>query len=182
MKETVSKSEKKRIFKRVEAAAIEMADLSNRDLGKLPDNDEIKSEVMACRGLKGGARKRQIKYLAKIMRQFDVDEIFEFLDKIKGTSLQENKIFHEAERLRDILINDALESYQNCLRDGIVWEPHWQSDVLDSMVTSYPEGEVNEMRKSIYQYVKSRNRLHYRELFRIIKATIEFEERKKKVT
>ncbi len=159
---------------------MQLADLSNKALGNFPGDEEISKEIIACRGLKGGARKRQIKYLAKVLRQYPMDDIYEYLTKIKGSDLKEKQKFHEAERLRDALVNDAMESFQLCQKEQTTWEPDWHSDILEQTTEMYPEAKENDLRKTIYQYVKSRNSLHYRELFRMLKATIELQERKKK--
>ncbi|PID72990.1 MAG: hypothetical protein CR992_00465, partial [Desulfobacterales bacterium] len=54
----ISKSEMKRRFKQVEEAAAELALLSDNDLKKLPASDLVKEEIVACRSVKAGARKR----------------------------------------------------------------------------------------------------------------------------
>ena len=181
MAEIVSKSEQKRRFKQIEEVARELAELSNNDLKKLPCDDEIKEEIKATRGLKGGARKRQIKYLAKVMRQTPMDTIYEFLSAAKGSKLKEDQVFHEAERLRDVLINEAMEDFQNCKKMNVAWEPSWHSDILEEIKVSYPTLDGAVIRKTIYQYVKSYNKVHYRELFRMIKAAMEQEEIRKKM-
>jgi ribosome-associated protein len=180
MTEKLSRSEQKRTFRRIEEAAAELADLSNNDLKKFPGSKEITDEIMACRGLKGGARNRQIKYLAKIMRQEPLDDIYTFLTDIKGSDLYKKGVLHEAERLRDTLINEAMEDHQRCLRAQIPWEPVWESDIISHVVEKYQSLNANEIRKSVYQYVKSRNILHYRELFRMLKAAIDYEEIRRK--
>ena len=180
MTEKLSRSEQKRTFRRIEEAAAELADLSNNDLKKFPGGKEITDEIMACRGLKGGARNRQIKYLAKIMRQEPLDDIYTFLTDIKGSDLQKKGVLHEAERLRDTLINEAMEDHQRCLRAQIPWEPVWESDIISHVVEKYQSLNAGEIRKSVYQYVKSRNILHYRELFRMLKAAIDYEEIRRK--
>jgi ribosome-associated protein len=180
MTEKLSRSEVKRSFKQIEEAAEVLADLSNNDLKKFPGNKEIQDEILACRGLKGGARKRQIKYLAKVMRQTPMEDIYEYLTNIKGSDLHQKQVFHEAERLRDALINQAMEDHQLCLRNQIPWEPDWKSPAIDQIVRKYQDLDGDTVRKSVYQYVRSRNRVHYRELFRMIKAVIDLEEIKKK--
>jgi ribosome-associated protein len=180
MIEKQSRSELKRSFKRIEEAAEVLSELSNSDLRKFPGSPEIREKILACRGLKGGARKRQIKYLAKVMRQEPLDDIYTFLTEVKGSDLQEKEVFHEAERLRDALINEALEDHRQCLQMQVPWEPVWESDILDQAVQTYAGLHENELRKSVYQYVKSRNRVHYRELFRMLKAVIDQEAIRKK--
>ncbi|MDR3630646.1 MAG: ribosome biogenesis factor YjgA [Desulfocapsaceae bacterium] len=180
MTEILSRSEQKRAFKRIEDAAAELADLSNNDLKKFPGGQEIVDEILVCRTLKGGARNRQIKYLAKVMRQAPLDEIYTFLTDIKGSDLRHKEVFHEAERLRDTMINEAMEDHQRSLRLQVPWEPVWESDIIDHAVGKYPSLNPGEIRKSIFQYVKSRNIVHYRELFRMLKSAIDYEETRKK--
>ena len=43
-------------------------------------------------------------------------------------------------------------------------------------VERYPDLSEGEIRKITYSYVKTRNRAHYRELFRMIKAAIDQDE------
>ncbi len=180
MTERISRSEQKRSLKRIEEAAAVLSELTNSDLQKFPGSKEIYDEILACRGLKGGARKRQIKYLAKVLRQEPLDDIYTFLTNIKGSNLQEKEVFHEAERLRDAMINEAVEDHQRCRQMQVPWEPDWESELIDETMEKYSGLKENEMRKSVYQYVKSRNRVHYRELFRMLKAAIDMEAVRKK--
>jgi len=180
MSEKTSRSELKRAFKRIEEAAAVLAELSNGDLQKFPGRREVRDEILACRGLKGGARKRQIKYLAKVMRQEPLDDIYTFLTEIKGSDLQAKEIFHHAERLRDAMINEALVDHLQCQQMQVPWEPTWESDTIEEAVRNYAGLKEIDLRKSVYQYVQSRNRVHYRELFRMLKAAIDEEAIRKK--
>ncbi len=180
MSEKPSRSELKRTFKRIEEAAAVLAEFSNSDLQKFPGSREIHDEILACRGLKGGARKRQIKYLAKVMRQESLDDIYTFLTDIKGSDLQEKDAFRQAERLRDSIINEAMEEHRQCLQMQVPWEPVWESTLIEQVVQEYSGLNENDLRKSVYQYVRSRNRVHYRETFRMLKAAIDREAIRKK--
>ena len=175
MTERISKSARKRKFKQEEKGAEELALLSDKDLKTFPGSKDVKDVIISCRGLKGGARKRQIKYLAKMMRLEAVDEIFNYLVEKKGSQLKSNIIHKEAERLRDVIINEAIDDQHNCLQHGIPWEPNWPGEELDAVVQRYPFDE-GDLRKSVYQYVRTRIHGHYREVFRILKAAVEKEE------
>ncbi len=180
MAELISRSEQKRIYKQVEELAREVADLSDKDLKKFPGGAVIHEEILATRGLKGGSKKRQIKYLAKVLRQGPLDDIYLFVAKRKGSSLHTKKQFHAAERIRDTLINEAMEAQKNCFTQQIPFEPSWHSDVIPQIIDEYPGAEEEEIRMVIYQYVKTHNKLHYRELFRVMKAAVEQKERLEK--
>ena len=180
MTERISKSAQKRRYKDEEGAAAELAKLSDRDLKKLSIDQAVKDEIVHCRGLKGGALKRQVKYLAKVMREGSVEEIFNFLADRKGSKLKENKLLREVERLRDVIINEAIADQQACLQAGMIWEPNWQGEVFDSFVLRYPVDE-GDLRRTVFQYVKTRLHNHSREVFRIVKAAVEKEEMLRKM-
>ena len=180
MVEKISRSEQKRRYKQIENMARELVELSNNALKKFPGSDEIKEEIVTIRGLKAGARKRQIKYLTKLLRSSSVDELYDFLTSLKGSKLKEKSLFHEAERLRDAMINEAMEDHQFCKKNNIQWEPNRQSDAIDQVTSSYTSLDANVVQKLVYQYVKTRNKVHYRELFRMTMAAIEQEEIRKR--
>lgn len=160
---------------------MQLADFSDNDLKKLPCSDELKQEIRNCRGLKGGSRKRQVKYLAKVMRQEPLEDIYNFLEERKGSDLKSKKKFHEAERLRDALINEAIDDHDHCMEEHIQWDIDWPSNEIVAVVERYPSLHEGEIRKAVYSYVKTRNRLHYRELFRMLKAAIDQQDMKKKL-
>ncbi len=181
MTEKISKSAQKRRFKDEESAAAELAMLSDKDLKKMSIGQNVKDEIIRCRGLKDGALKRQVKYLAKVMRDDSVDDIFSFLAERKGSKLKDTKLHREVERLRDVIINEAIEDQQSCLQDGRIWEPNWSGEELDSFVQHYPVDE-GDLRRTVFQYVKTRLHNHNREVFRIVKAAVEKAEMLRKKT
>ena len=81
----------------------------------------------------------------------------------------------EVERLRDVVVNEALAAQQLILQAGKVWEPDWQGTELEAVVQRLGPDE-GELRKAVFSYVRTRAHNHYREIFRIIKAAFEREE------
>ena len=181
MDETISRSEQKRRFKRIEDVAQELAELTDKDLKTFPGEIDLKEEIKTIRGLSGGARKRQVKHLAKLLRQGpSMDGIYDYLSKRKGSDLKEKTQLHEAEHLRDALINEAMADFQHCRSLQIDWEPDWKSELLGPAAAKYQGLDEDALRKTVYQYVKSHNKLYYRELFRMVKAAIDqFEMRRR---
>ncbi len=180
MAELISRSEMKRIYKQVEELAREVADLSDKELKKFPGGAVVHEEILATRGLKGGSRNRQIKYLAKVLRQGPLDEMYLFISNKKGSKLQEKKQFHYAERMRDTLINEAMEVSQECQSMQVPFEPTWKSDIIDEIIENYPNLKEKELRSVIHQYITTHNKFHYRELFRIMKAAVDQKDRLQK--
>lgn len=171
--ERLSKSELKRQHKQIETAAKEVAVLNDNELKKLQLEAEVFEAVKLCRTLKGGSLKRQIKYVAKLLKQGEIDGLLKQLAQMKGSRLEGNRFHHQAERLRDAIINEALDARDECLRDGVAMEMDWPSDILEGVVNEYPHIEELELRRSAYQFVRTRNKVHSRELFRILKAAAE---------
>ena len=171
--EKVSRSEQKRRFKLIEAAAKELSVLGDSELTKLPGSDRLKHEIVAVRKTKGGARKRQIKYVAKILQEEPVDEILSFLQQIRGSKLEENRFHRTAEKMRDAIIDDALQEYEHCLRGSRQMEIDWHSEVIRQTINTLPVLDEHEVRRSAHQYARNRNKTHYRELFRLLKAAAE---------
>ena len=180
MADLISRSELKRIYKQVGELAKEVADLSDKDLKSFPGGPVIHEEILATRGLKGGSRNRQIKHLAKVMRQGPLDEIYLFVTNRKGSKLHSKKQFHLAERLRDTLINEAMEIRQQCQSMQIPFEPTWESDIIPEILEMYPNLKEKELRSVIHQYIVTHNKFHYRELFRVMKAAVASKERMEK--
>ena len=171
--ERLSKSELKRQHKQIESAAKEVSVLNNNELGQLELDAEVIGAVKLSRTLKGGALKRQLKYVAKLLKQGEIDDLLKRLAQMKGSRLHENKFHHQAERQRDAIINEALDFRDECLQLGISMEMDWPSDALGEVVESCPDIDELELRRSAYQYVRTRNKVHSRELFRALRAAAE---------
>jgi ribosome-associated protein len=171
--ERLSKSELKRQHKQVEAAAKEITVLNDAELTRLQLDSETIEAVRICRTLKGGALKRQVKYVAKLLKQGEVDALLSALALMKGSRLAENKAHHQAERLRDAIINEALDFRDVCLQEGATMEMDWPSETLEHLVKEFVDIDELELRRSAYQYARTRNRVHSREIFRILRAAAE---------
>ncbi|PIE73259.1 MAG: hypothetical protein CSA20_04030 [Deltaproteobacteria bacterium] len=168
----ISKSELKRRCKREEKAASELAQLSDSELKRLPVSADLKQEILRCRSVKGGARNRQIKYVTKLLREESAEEVLSFLAVRKGSKLKENNLQHEAERLRDLLVSEAIEDAERCRQQRLAWETDWPAAALEDLVQRYHIDE-GELRRAVYQFVRTRQHNHYRTIFRVIKAAIE---------
>ncbi len=178
MAEKISRSEQKRLFKQVEKLAAELAELSDNDLKSFPCNEEIKEEIALCRACKAGARKRQVKYLAKLLRQQDtLKGMYEWMNRRKGSQLKQNQLVHQAERWRDVLINEAMELNDLCRAEQVPLEVDYPSEMIPQLQAELPSLDIRDVKRSAYQYVRSRNKSHYRELYRMIKAALELQER-----
>lgn len=177
MVEKISRSEQKRLYKQVEELAGELAELSDSDLKLLPAEDEVRQEIVSCRGLQTGARKRQIKYLAKVLRRYPLDEVYSFMQARKGSALKTKQLFHRAEHWRDVLITEAVEMHEESLRSQQPFALQWHSDLISGLMEELPGIDENDLRRALHHYGRTRNRTYYKEVFRMIKAAVEAQDR-----
>ncbi len=173
----ISRSEQKRQYRNVETAVRELVSMSDAQLSRVPASEQAIVEMKNCRGLKAGSLKRQIKYVTKLLQQEPLDEIFAFLSQVKGSKLEENRYEHQAEQLRDAIVNEALQSYQDAQQVEQPWPIDWQSEVIDQVIILFPDIDENQLRSSAHQYARSRIKAHYREIFRLIRAAADKQRR-----
>ncbi len=169
----ISRSEQKRQYRNVEAAVRELVSMSDAQLARVPASAQAIAEMKNCRGLKAGALKRQIKYVTKLLQQEPLDEIFAFLSQVKGSKLEENRYEHQAEQLRDAIVNEALQSYQDAQQVQQPWSIDWHSEAIAQVVALFPAINEHELRSSAHQYARSRIKGHYREIYRLIRSAAE---------
>ena len=180
MNSQLSKSEKKRRAKGVEQLVTELAELTQGEIAVLPCDQEIRNEIAATRDLKGGTRKRQIKYATKLLRDKPVEELYNFLTRKKGSLLKKKHDFHELEHLRNLLIDEAVSRYDERKHSGgyIISENEPVnfldgSEAMELIIAQLPDVDQTLLKNSAMQFARTRNRKFSRELFRIMKAALE---------
>ena len=175
----LSKSEKKRRAKGIEQLVYELASLPDREILILPCDKEIQEEIRSTKNLKGGAKKRQLKYATKLLRDKSVDELYEFLAQKKGSLLKKNREFHDLEHLRNLLVDEAVQHYEDMMHnDGYINENEpsdlfRKSEALNVIVGHFPDIDQALLKNAAIQFARTRNRKFSRELFRILKAALE---------
>lgn len=173
MTDKLSRSERKRRYQQIASVVDELVELRDQQLAKMEISDSLRKELSLARKSSAGARKRQLKYLAKLLHDEPLEQILSFLQKNRGSKILENQRHLQAERLRDAVINEALAIADEYRANGIVFVPDYPSNEIVSLAEDYPAIDEQEVRKSAYQYCRNRHRNHYRALFRMIKAAID---------
>jgi ribosome-associated protein len=175
----LSKSEKKRRAKGIEQLVIELAGLTKGEIDTLPCDQEVRDEIASAKDLKGGSRKRQLKYATKLLRDKPVEELYDFLVRKKGSLLKEKKEFQELEHLRNLLIEEAVLRYEERKHnDGYVNENEPvkfldESRAIQAIMAHVPDVDQALLKNAAMQFARTRNRKFSRELFRIMKAAME---------
>jgi ribosome-associated protein len=157
-----SRSARRREALDVLALAKQLVELPPSRVGKLELPDEVRDEIANVRKITSHiARKRQLSYLAKLMRRHD-EEAFAAarasLANDREAGAREAAATHHLEALRERLINDG-------------------DAALSELVAAHPDLDRQHLRALIRQARTEREAnkpLHaYRELFRILRTLSE---------
>lgn len=101
----VSKSQRRRDALEVKSLAQELINLDQARLGRVPLDDSVRAAVMEARGMRAnGARKRQMQFVAKLLRREDLEPILHALEKFDGEAREITGRQHRCEAWRDFLL------------------------------------------------------------------------------
>jgi len=112
----VSKSQLKRDAHARQALGAALVELNAEQLGKFELSEELLQAIKLAQTIKQrGARKRQLQFIGKLMREVDIDPIQQTLDDLKGVSAQAIAKQHAIEQWRQRLIDEGDEALQELL-------------------------------------------------------------------
>ena len=157
----------------VEQLARELVELSPAEIKKLDCAEDIKEDILEARKLKGGARKRLIKYITKVLRQENYEPLLDFLNERKGSRLKEKRDFHELEQLRDDIISDTIQAVREAQSFDETLAYDWVAPTVRIALEKLPGVDQDALMKSARRYSRTRKTTHSREIFRILKAAAE---------
>jgi ribosome-associated protein len=108
----VSKTQRKHEMHALQAIGEELVALPGNRLANINLPDSLRDAILEARRInQRGARRRQLQYIGRLMRDVDADSIRKQLEEIRGGSAQEVAIMHRAERWRErLLSNDTAVS------------------------------------------------------------------------
>lgn len=103
-----SKSQVKRDMQALNDLGEQLVDLPAGTLSKLPLPDELVTAIHECQAIsKHGGRKRQLKFIGKLLRDTDVEPIRQALAQLAAPHRTEVKQFHLVEQWRDRLLDEG---------------------------------------------------------------------------
>ncbi|MDO9011556.1 MAG: ribosome biogenesis factor YjgA [Gallionella sp.] len=135
----------------------ELTELGKDQLAQLDIPETLRDAIREMHRMKTfGAKRRQLQYIGKLMRDVDTAPIIAKLDTWKGVSKQHIGYMHQLERWRERLLEgDA---------------------ALTELLTAYPQTDVQRLRTLIRNTLKEREAgkpaKNFRELFQVLRETI----------
>jgi len=156
----ISKSQRKRDATAITELAQTISELPQPDFDRLPLEDDVRHAISELRKIRQfGARKRQLLYAGKILRNSDPAPIEAALDKRQRSLSTETQAFHQLETWRDDLLGEHGE------------------ESLTRFIGQYPAADRQRLRQLIRSTRSEQQRQSppkfYRELFRFLRETVE---------
>ena len=106
--EEVSKSQRRREALEVRSLASQLISLSPTRLAEVPLDEQLRSEIERARSIKSNvARKRQLQYVAKLLRREETDAVLDALDSFENEARQLTARQHRVEAWRDEMIESG---------------------------------------------------------------------------
>lgn len=158
----VSRAELKRDSRDLQKLCLELADLNVKQRTQLPLNEEIDAALRLADKIKGkhDAYNRNIRFLARLVAEVDIDAIKLGLDKINNRHSQELHKFARLEALRDELIAQG-------------------NDKIEALLTEHSGFERQRMRQLVRQAAKEvsseKPGKSFKELFKYLKENVVFD-------
>jgi ribosome-associated protein len=152
--EKPSKSQKKREMTALQALGAELVELGRDQLAKIELPEDLRDAVRdAQRFTQHEARRRQLQYIGRLMRDLDPAPISAALDEIKGVSAAATARLHALERMRTRLLEDE--------------------NALGEIARMYPGADLQHLRQLRRNALKEQEQAKppraYRELFRVLR-------------
>jgi ribosome-associated protein len=126
-----SKSQVKREMHALQALGERIVDMNEKQLANIPLSEAMLDAIYIARKMPPKeARRRQIQFIGRLMREGDHEAIQAAVDKMQNRSDQHIHRQHQVERYRDLLIENDKNAFQQ-------------------LVTSYPGMDVQHLRQLI---------------------------------
>lgn len=106
----VSKSEIKRDAEALKKLGTELVELSAQELERIPLDEKLLASIQLAQKVQREARRRQIQYIGKLLRNVDEEPIRQALDKLKNRHNQQILVLHKLEDLRIRLVEGVMKS------------------------------------------------------------------------
>lgn len=105
--ERPSKSQRKRDMAALQSLGESLLELPESTLARIDIPDDLRQALgEAARIRSHEARRRQLQYIGRLMRQLDPERLRAAIDDATGESKQAVALMHRCERLRDRLLDD----------------------------------------------------------------------------
>ncbi len=150
----VSKTEMKTDMTALQKLGEELVELKPAVLEKFPLPDDLLDAIKDAQRFKNEAKRRQLQYIGKLMRNIEPEPIQAALDKLRNKHSQATAALHKLETLRDRIVEEG-------------------DKAIEEVLEIYPEADRQRLRQLARQAKKeqqtSKPPKSSREIFQILK-------------
>jgi ribosome-associated protein len=152
--EPVSKTKRKQEMHELQALGVALAALPESQIRLMGLSDRLRDAILEAKGIKSHeARRRQMQYIGRLMREADSEPIRARLSEIKGDSAQATAQHRRLESMREKLMAD--------------------DEALTEFAAAHPGADLQALRSLLRNARKEQKEgkppRAYRELFRFLK-------------
>ena len=151
----LSKTKRKQAMDELQDLGEELVTLSTDRIKKISIPEDLRDAVRAAQRMTrhDEARRRQMQYIGKLMRNVEVEPIREALALVRGESASETAKLHRLEQLRSTLLADE--------------------KVLHEIATRYPSVDLQHLRSlrraAVKEHEQNKPPRSYRAIFQLLK-------------
>ena len=150
----VSKTEMKEDMEALQKLGEELVELKPSVLEKFPLSEDLAEAIKDAQRFKNEAKRRQLQYIGKVMRNEDPEPIQAALDKVRNKHSQATAELHKLEQLRDRIVEDG-------------------DAAISEVVEAHPEADRQRLRQLARKANKEKKAgkpaKAYREIFQVLK-------------
>lgn len=149
----VSKSEIKRDAEALKKLGEQLINLTKAQLTRVPLDESLLEAIELAQRLQKEARRRQLQYIGKLLRNMDTGAIQEALEKLENKHNQQQAIFHRLEQLRDSLLQNPNQLTQLC-NDYPEISPQYLRNLIRCAQKEKEQNKPAKAYREIFQYLK----------------------------
>lgn len=149
----VSKSEIKRDAEALKQLGEQLVSLTKPQLAKMPLNSQLLEAIELAQRLQKEAKRRQLQYIGKLLRNNDVEPIQEALQKLENKHQQQQALLHHLEQLRDNLLQHSDTLTQLCQQQPEI-EPQYLRQLIRQAQKEQSQNKSAKAYREIFQYLK----------------------------
>lgn len=151
----VSKTELKNDMIELQKLGEELVDLKPSALAKFPLPDDLAEAIKDAQRFKNEARRRQLQYIGRLMRNIDPEPLQAALDKLRNKHSQSSAVLHKLELLRDRVVEEG-------------------DSAIEDVMEMYPDADRQRLRQLARQAKKEKQANKApkasREIFQVLKV------------
>ena len=152
-----SKTQRKKQMHDLQALGAELVELNDQQLASVEMPERLRDAILEARRMtKFEARRRQLQYVGKVMRDVDPEPIRERLDAFRAVSTAHTSRLHLIERWRERLLEG--------------------DEAMTELMREYPDADAGRLRLLVRNAAREREAAKppksYREIFKLLNALI----------